>query len=176
MRSPVGLRNVALRSVVFRAVSVRSIAALALALLVAPGVAPLWGKSITFRSAIDNKPLNLALRPGDVLTEAMKQFYATGKNPYRGRPKALARGKELYVEFCQPCHMPDGGGKIGPSLIDDVFINDRADSDVGKFEILMDGAFGAMRSLYDRMSQDEMLKVLAYVVTLNPASKAAPKQ
>ena len=166
MHSPVGLRNVALRN----------IAALALALLVAPGAAPLWGNSITFRSAIDNTPLDLALRPGDVLTEAMEQFYATGKNPYRGQPKAVARGKELFVEFCQACHMPDGSGKIGPSLIDEVYVNDRAGSDVGKFEILMDGAFGAMRSLYDRMSQDEMLKVLSYVVTLKPASKAASKQ
>jgi cytochrome c-L len=65
--------------------------------------------------------------------------------------------------------MPDGSGRIGPSLIDEVYINPRANSDVGKFEILMDGAFGAMRSLYDRMSQDEMLKVLAFVVTLKPA-------
>ena len=154
----------------------RKIAALALVPLAVAGAGPLWGSSIAFRSAIDNTPLDLKLRPGDVLTEGMKKFYATGQNPYRGQAEALARGKDLFSEFCQMCHMPDGSGRIGPSLIDEVYINPRANSDVGKFEILMDGAFGAMRSLYDRMSQDEMLKVLAFVVTLKPASAAAARQ
>ena len=147
----------------------RNIVVFALVLLATSGGAPLSGAPLTFRSALDDAPLNLELRPGDVLTEGMKQFYVTGKNPYRGQAKAVARGRELYIEFCLMCHMPDGSGRIGPSLIDEVYINPRAESDVGKFEILMDGAFGAMRSFYDRMSQDEMLKVLAFVVTLRPA-------
>jgi cytochrome c-L len=119
-----------------------------------------------FRSALTNAPLDLALRPGDQLSEGLKQFYASGRNPYVGRAEALARGKELYEEICQACHLPDGSGRIGPSLIDDLYINPRANTDVGMFEILFGGAFGAMRSVYDRMSQDEMLKVLAYVRTL----------
>jgi len=119
-----------------------------------------------FRSALTSAPLNLALRPGDDLTEGMKQFYASGQNPYVGQANALARGKELFNEICQACHMPDGSGRIGPSLIDDKYINPRANTDVGMFEILLGGAFGAMRSVYDRMSQDEMLMVLAYVRTL----------
>jgi cytochrome c-L len=124
------------------------------------------GAAPEFRSAVTNAPLSLDLRPGDELTEGMKQFYASGQNPYAGRADALARGKELYNEVCQVCHMPDGSGRIGPSLIDDRYINPRANTEVGMFEILLGGAFGAMRPVYDRMSQDEMLKVLAYVKIL----------
>jgi cytochrome c-L len=151
----------------------RRAGALALAGLAAAIAAPAQGEPIVFRSAVNNAPLVLDLRPGDTLTGALKQFYATGENPYRGQPEAVARGKELFDEICQACHMPDGSGRIGPSLIDDRYINPRANTEVGRFEILMGGAFGAMRSLYDRMSQDEMLKVLAYVYALGAKPKTA---
>jgi cytochrome c-L len=153
-------------------INFRNASALALAWFAAAGTPPVLGAPIAFHSAVSNAPLVLDLRPGDTLTDAMKQFYATGENPYRGQAAALARGQELFDEFCQVCHMPDGSGRIGPSLIDEKYINPRANTDVGRFEILMGGAFGAMRSFYDRMSQDEMLKVLAYVHALGRAAKA----
>lgn len=130
-------------------------------------------ESIVFRNALDDTPLDLNLRPQDELTDGLKEFYVTGANPYRDQPGAVARGGELYSEFCEMCHMSDGNGRFGPSLIDDVYINPRANTDVGRFEILMGGAFGGMRSFYDRMSQDEMLKVLAYVDGL--ATQAAAR-
>lgn len=142
-------------------------AALAVTMLVLTGADP--GKKIKFLSALDDAPLDLKLRPKDKLTGGLKIFYATGRNPYKGDAKAVARGKALYTEFCQPCHMADAAGRFGPSLVDDVHINPRAGSDVGKFEVVMGGAFGAMRSFYDRMSQDEMLKTLAYIDKLGKA-------
>jgi cytochrome c-L len=154
-------------------INFRNASALALAWFAAAGTPPLLGAPIAFRSAVNNAPLVLDLRPGDTLTDAMRQFYATGENPYRGQPEAVARGKELFNEFCQVCHMPDGSGRIGPSLIDKKYINPRANTEAGRFEILMGGAFGAMRSFYDRMSQDEMLKVLAYVYALGLLPKTA---
>ncbi|MDH3282588.1 MAG: c-type cytochrome [Gammaproteobacteria bacterium] len=128
---------------------------------------------IVFRDALDDTPLDLKLRTGDELTDGLKEFYVTGVNPYRDQPEAVVRGGELYTEFCVMCHMADGNGRFGPSLIDDVHINPRAGTDVGNFEIVMGGAFGAMRPFSDRMSQDEMLKVLAYVDGL--ATQAAAR-
>jgi cytochrome c-L len=68
---------------------------------------------------------------------------------------------------CQACHLPDGSGRIGSTLIADTWKHERAATDVGMFEILYGGASGAMQSFSRRgMTQDQMLKVIAYVRSL----------
>ena len=122
---------------------------------------------IVFRHVLDNSPLEVKPRPNEVETEAVKSFKETGKNPYLGDEQALAEGKKLYRVECQACHLPDGAGRIGPSLIDDTSKYPRGTTDVGMFEILYGGASGAMQSFARRgMTQDQMLKVIAYVRSL----------
>ncbi|HEX8165873.1 MAG TPA: c-type cytochrome [Beijerinckiaceae bacterium] len=122
---------------------------------------------VVFRHALDNAPLEVKPRPNEVETEAVKSFKETGKNPYIGDEQALAEGKRLYQVNCQACHLPDGSGRIGPSLIDDTSKYPRGTTDVGMFEILYGGASGAMQSFARRgMTQDQMLKVIAYVRSL----------
>jgi cytochrome c-L len=58
--------------------------------------------------------------------------------------------------------MPDGSGRMGPSLIDDNWKYNRAATPVGQFEIIYAGATGAMQAFGDRLSPDEILKVIAY--------------
>ena len=58
--------------------------------------------------------------------------------------------------------MPDGSGRLGPSLIDDTWRYERASTTVGQFEIIYAGATGAMQAFGDRLSQDEILKIIAY--------------
>ncbi|MFL5198767.1 MAG: c-type cytochrome [Microvirga sp.] len=122
---------------------------------------------IVFRHALDNSPLDVKPRPNEVETEAVKSFKETGKDPYVGDEQALAEGKKLYQVNCQACHLSDGSGRIGPSLIDDTSKYPRGTTDVGMFEILYGGASGAMQSFARRgMTQDQMLKVIAYVRSL----------
>jgi cytochrome c-L len=122
---------------------------------------------IVFRHVLDNSPLEVKPRPNEVETEAVKRFKETGKDPYVGDEQALAEGKKLYRVECQACHLPDGAGRIGPSLIDDTSKYPRGTTDVGMFEILYGGASGAMQSFARRgMTQDQMLKVIAYVRSL----------
>jgi cytochrome c-L len=122
---------------------------------------------IVFRHVLDNSPLEVKPRPNEVETEAVKTFKETGKNPYNGNEQALAEGKRLYQVNCQACHLPDGSGRIGSTLIGDSWKYERAATDVGMFEILYGGASGAMQSFARRgMTQDQMLKVIAYVRSL----------
>ena len=122
---------------------------------------------MVFHHALDNSVLDVKAKPGEVETEAVKEFKATGKNPYIGDEQALAGGKKLYQENCQACHLPDGSGRIGPSLISDNWEHERAATDVGMFEIIYGGASGAMQSFARRgMTQDEMLRIIAYVRSL----------
>ncbi|MFL5150625.1 MAG: c-type cytochrome [Microvirga sp.] len=122
---------------------------------------------IVFRHALDNSQLDIQPRPNEVETEAVKSFKETGKDPYVGDEQVLAEGRKLYQVNCQACHLSDGSGRIGPSLIDDTSKYPRGTTDVGMFEILYGGASGAMQSFARRgMTQDQMLKVIAYVRSL----------
>lgn len=93
----------------------------------------------------------------------MESFHADGRDPYVGDGPAVAQGKVLYQTWCQSCHLPDGTGRIGPSLVDEDYFYDRSATDVGLFELIYAGAAGAMQSFKTRMTQDEMLKVIAYL-------------
>jgi cytochrome c-L len=115
-------------------------------------------RHIAFGTALDTTP-----RPGEAVTEAVTRFHETGQNPYVGDAAAVADGKRLYEAWCQSCHMPDGSGRIGPSLIGSQHIYERAATDVGLFEAVFGGALGAMQSFRDRMTQDEILRLNAYV-------------
>ena len=122
---------------------------------------------IVFRHALDDSVLEVKPRPNEVETEAVKEFKATGKNVYVGQEQALGDGRKLYQTHCQACHLPDGSGRMGPSLIGDKWVRERAATDVGMFEIIYGGSSGAMQSFARRgMTQDEMLRIIAYVRSL----------
>ncbi|HWK33024.1 MAG TPA: c-type cytochrome [Hyphomicrobium sp.] len=138
-----------------------AVAFIALAIAAAPAVA------VEFRSALDDSPIDIEPIKGEEFTDAVKSFHETGENPYNGNADAIAAGKALYNDNCQVCHKPDGSGGMGPSLIDDTVVNARANTDVGMFEVIHSGAAGAMRPFSKRgMTQDQMLKIIAYIHTL----------
>ena len=40
------------------------------------------------------------------------------------RDKALlAKGQQIFLQMCAPCHRPDGGGLVGPNICDDYWIH-----------------------------------------------------
>jgi cytochrome c-L len=119
-----------------------------------------------FRYAIDNSPLDVTPKPGESLTDAVQEFRQTGKNPYSGREPAIADGRKLYMTYCQACHLPDGSGRMGASLIGEKHVHERITNDVGLFEVIFGGAMGAMQPFSKRMTQDEILKVMAFLRTL----------
>ncbi|WP_334149137.1 c-type cytochrome [Hyphomicrobium sp.] len=122
---------------------------------------------VEFRHALDDSPLDLEPLKGEEITDAVKSFRKDGVNPYNGNAEALAAGRTLYEENCQACHLEDGRGGMGPSLVDDIYVNERANTDVGKFEIIHSGASGAMRSFSERgVTQDQILKIITYINSL----------
>jgi cytochrome c-L len=123
-------------------------------------------QQVQFRHVFDNSPLDVAPKPNEQFTEAVREFHRTGQNPYGGKSEAIEDGKRLYVQFCQACHMPDGSGGMGASLIGDKHIYPRITTDIGWFEVVFGGASGAMQPFGLRMTQDQILRVMAYVRTL----------
>jgi cytochrome c-L len=131
-----------------------------LALAGAGGVASGAENGVEFRDPLTDEPLEIEL-PADA-SEAARTFFETGENPYQSDEQAIAEGRQLYDRWCASCHMPDGSGRLGPSLVDGTWRYERADTPVGQFEIVHAGATGAMQPFGDRLSPDEILKVIAY--------------
>lgn len=123
-------------------------------------------KEITFHHALDNSLLDVTPKPGEELSKAVLQFRQSGQNPYASDPAAIAEGKKIYTTWCESCHMPDGTGGRGADLTAETHINPRIVNDVGLFEVVFGGAAGAMQPFSMRLSQDEILHVMAYVRTL----------
>lgn len=122
------------------------------------------GDRIQLRDPLNDSPLALDYRPDQKITQAVERFHATGTNPYRGDENAISAGRDLYRSQCQACHMPDGTGRIGPSLVDgESGKYPRVGTDIGDFEIIYAGGAGAMQAFGRRMDQDDILKVMAYV-------------
>src|ERR1700722_16200464 len=119
-----------------------------------------------FTNALDDSPLEIKLLPDEKITDGVQKFYDTGEDPYKGDAPALAQGKELYDTFCQACHLPDGSGRIGPSLIGDTHHYPRFTTDKGIFEIVYGGGAGDKPPVAKRLTQDQILHIIAYVRSL----------
>ena len=126
----------------------------------------LAGEPIEFLHALTNKPLEFKYRTDQEITPQVEAFKQTGVNPYSGDEEALAAGKKIYDKLCAACHLKDGTGRIGPNLTDDTFTRARANTEVGRFEIIYGGGAGAMQPLGRRIDQDDILKVMTYVDAL----------
>jgi cytochrome c-L len=126
------------------------------------------GDKPVFKDPLDGKPIEVPLKPGEVETPALKQFKENGTNAYRNDASAMQGGKALFEQWCAACHNTDASGKIGPPLIGKQHIYAQTSTDVGMFSVIYAGAAGAMQPFSKRdLSQDEMLRIIAYVRSLD---------
>jgi cytochrome c-L len=103
--------------------------------------------------------------PNETVTHQVLEFQRTGTNPFRGDRDAAAQGRALYDQWCSSCHLADGTGRIGSNLIDNTYSYPRVATDVGMFEVIYAGGTGAMQAFGDRLTQEEILKIMAFVST-----------
>ena len=133
-------------------------------MLVAAALPAAGAEKPVFRHPFDGQPIEVP--EAKTKTPALERFKQTGENAYRDDCTAIEQGKALYEQWCQVCHNSDGSGKMCPALIGSEHVYRQTSTDPGMFAILYVGASGAMQSFASRMSQDEMLRVIAYVRTL----------
>lgn len=94
------------------------------------------------------------------------------KNPYTGNPEKIAAGKALWFKMsCYGCHGTMGGGGMGPNLTDAEWRYGGDDTSV--FTTIKFGRPGGMPPWGAKMSDDEILTVMAYVRSLYKGDPAA---
>ncbi len=129
-----------------------------------------------FYNLIEGTPLDFnGLKEKE--TDAVKTFKSNGKNPYNGDAEAIKQGESLFSTACSGCHGHHAEGKLGPGLNDDYWTYKQAATDPGLFSAIFGGLGGSMGPLRNRISQDEILHIMAWLRSINPknADKAASK-
>lgn len=87
----------------------------------------------------------------------------------------LLAGRNMFRANCATCHAPDGGGKTGPNLADDFYINVREPQDI--FRVVRDGVTAkGMPDWGKRFSEAQLVLLSSYVVSLRGSSPAAPRE
>jgi mono/diheme cytochrome c family protein len=105
--------------------------------------------------AFDDSPLDVKPLPNEQITAAVK-----------------SDAKKLYLENCRACNVPEGSGHIGPSWIGETHHDPRFATDRGIFEIVYGGVSNAIQPFGGLLTQDQILRVAAYVRTLKKKSTA----
>lgn len=108
------------------------------------------------------------LQPGEPLPSP------TVANPYEKQAAALSQGKQLYKSFnCMGCHA-NGGGGIGPALIDDQWVYGSAPQQI--VATILEGRPNGMPSFAGKVTDQQVWMLAAYVRSLsgNVPKDAAP--
>jgi len=102
--------------------------------------------------------VNDRLQPG----RDLRQVTARGRE---GNAYAVSEGKRLYEQWnCAGCHAPRGGGNIGPSLMDSVWVYGSAPENI--FATIVEGRPNGMPAFRGRINNDDVWKLVAHVRTL----------
>ncbi len=89
--------------------------------------------------------------------------------------KKLLGGRNMFKVNCSICHGPDGGGKTGPNLSDDYYLNIKQPEDIVR--VLRDGLESkGMPKWGKRFSGPQLVLLASYVVSLRGTKPASPRE
>ncbi len=90
-------------------------------------------------------------------------------NPFEGNVHAIAEGKKLFGQFnCAGCHA-NGGGAIGPALMDDDWIYGSTAETI--FAVIAEGRPQGMPTYGGRIPEYQMWQIVAYVRSMSDLSR-----
>jgi cytochrome c oxidase cbb3-type subunit 3 len=99
---------------------------------------------------------------------AVREANRPSANPYRGDVAAIAKGEETWTTICVACHLPEGTGLVGPSLVDPYWKYGNSDAEL--FSTVSDGRPLGMPPWGPQLGAEKIWQVLAYMETLPKAS------
>ncbi len=101
----------------------------------------------------------------------MPQQQADVKSPYENNAWGIGEGKRLYAAFnCAPCHGVNGGGAIGPALMDDKWIYGSKPDQI--YATISQGRPNGMPSFGGHIPAQQIWQLVAYVESMAGEVKA----
>jgi len=86
----------------------------------------------------------------------------------------VAEGKQIFETTCAPCHLPSGGGQIGPNLTDEYWLHGGKPTQILK--TVRDGVVDkGMLAWGPQLGEEKVRAVTAFVLTLRNTNVAGGK-
>lgn len=83
----------------------------------------------------------------------------------------VAKGREIFVAKCSPCHGDNAEGRVGPALTDDVWVYGGEAKDI--LHSIREGRPKGMPKWKSDLDQDDIQCVTAYVISLTAGKEQA---
>ena len=91
------------------------------------------------------------------------------KNPYEGNVYAISEGKRFFLYYhCADCHGANGGGGIGPPLMDPVWIYGGEPDNI--YDTIVKGRPNGMPSWGGRIPEYQIWQLVSFVRSLSGQS------
>jgi cytochrome c oxidase cbb3-type subunit III len=92
---------------------------------------------------------------------------------FDGNPEQIAAGRQLFQAYnCVGCHF-NGGGGMGPALMDDKWIYGSSMENIAS--TIREGRPNGMPTFRDMVSGDQVWQLAAYVRSLSDLAEKSPK-
>ncbi len=113
--------------------------------------------------AASNREIGVRLTP---LGPGTPQQQVEVKSPYQENAWGMGEGKRLYAAYnCAPCHAVNGGGAIGPPLMDDMWIYGAKADQI--YATISQGRPDGMPSFGGHISTQQIWQLVAYVQSMS---------
>jgi cytochrome c oxidase cbb3-type subunit 3 len=100
------------------------------------------------------------------LEPGIAQVQAPVESPYQNNAWGMGEGKRLFAAYnCAPCHGVNGGGAIGPPLIDDKWIYGAGPDQI--YATISQGRPDGMPSFGGHITRQQIWQLVAYVEAMS---------
>jgi len=139
----------------------------------------LWRYHVTHTAPSSLEELAAVMQKAEAEKENYLKKAANNVNEntvtYLSDASALEAGKKIFVTACAACHAADGGGTVGPNLVDEYWLHGGSMSDVFK-SIKYGWPEKGMKSWKDDYSPAQIAQLASYIKSLKGTKPATAKE
>lgn len=139
----------------------------------------LWRYHVSHTAPSSLEELAIVMEKAELEKEKYLKKAANNVNEntvtYLSDATSLESGKKIFVTACAACHAADGGGTVGPNLVDDYWLHGGSVSDIFK-SIKYGWPEKGMKSWKDDYSPAQIAQITSYIKSLKGTKPGTPKE